>query len=262
MMSVSNTCFNCNTKIEDDSYGLTQCPSCHTLIFIDFDGHVQKPPEDKAIDQDEVFDDSGEQQEPLSSSSVDFDIPTEATLEDQNKVTNESEGFKDASEDASFQEALDSDLFSDKQKSQSDFDIPQDNFFTDISSQETNESGKNENSGSEDDIHNDNFDQQKVNDEHLQDVVDYANSSDNLDSGGFYYNIIISGIDSKNLRESVLDALDDNRFGWKKEEINGLIKNGQVTIEKVNAAKTYILISYLKFLPIKVKWDQISIIKS
>ena len=258
-MSNSNTCFNCNTKIEDDSYGLTQCPSCHTLIFIDFEGHVQKPPEEDAASEQETSNDLNKPQESSSLSHAEFD----SQAEDQDKTNGASEIVKSSTEDTSFQEALSSDLFSDEQKPQSDFDIPQDHF--DMSSQESvNASEKNdvESSQSNEGVHHDNFDAQKSDGKDLQDVIDYANSSDSLDLGGFYYNIVVSGIDSRTLRQSVLDALDDSRFGWKKEEMDALIKNGRLTIEKINAAKTHILISYLKFLPIKVKWDQISITKS
>ena len=262
-MSNSNTCFNCNTKIKDDSYGLTQCPSCHTPIFIDFEGHVQKPLEEQAANEQNISNDLDEPQKSSDLSSAEFE--PQAEVKDQGKTTNELENLEAPSKDDFFQEALNPDLFSEEQKPSSDFDIPQNNLFTDAPLEETiNPTEKNdlENSQSNNDTHHDNFDTQKTNDKNLQDVIDYGNSSDNLDLGGFYYNIVISGIDSRSLRQSVLDALDDSRLGWKKEEMDVLIKNGQLTIEKINAAKTYILISYLKFLPIRVKWDQISVTKS
>ena len=248
MMSVSNTCFNCNVKIEDDSYGLTQCPSCQTPIFIDFDGHVQKPPDDEIVDEQEV---------------------NEPVMAEESQSAKEQEEPSDFSFDQNPQtEAPDN--FSDEPKPQSDFDISQDNFFTDTPSQDiTDAIGRSHFEGLEpkdDDIKSElvNKDHQRIDSDNkpLQDVIDYANSSDDVDLGDFYYNVIISGIDSKSLRESVLEALDDSRFGWKKREIDVQIKDGCLNLEKINAAKTYTLISYLKFLPVKVRWDQISLTKS
>ena len=258
---MSNTCFNCNAKIEDDSYGLTECPSCQTPIFIDFEGHVQKPSEDEPVVTDENQNAEGqEKSSDVLGASFDQSPSADVPLEDQNKAINQSEVSKDSlRENALPQETVD--MFSDEQKSQSDFDMPQDDFFTDMASQETTDT-------SETDIFEtdttETEDHQKVdlNNEPLQEVIDYANSSDISGLEDFYYDVAISGIDSKNLRESVLDALDDSRFGWKKEEINDQIKDGCLTLEKVNAAKAYMLISYLKFLPIKVKWDQVSLTKS
>ena len=283
MMSVSNVCFNCNTKIEDDSYGLTQCPSCQTPIFIDFDGHVQKPPENEPIDEQEASDHSDEpmaveedqsveEQKESSDDVISFaqNLQTEAHLEDQNKITDQHQAFEDLpheNESPSFQEAFGG--FSDESKPSSDFDTSQDKRFTDMSSKGTSDAHKghhfeglepkNDGGYKSEKI---NKDHQKIDDKPLQDVADYGNSSDNLDLGDFYYNIIISDIDSKNLRESVLDALDDSRFRWRKKEIADQIKNGCLTLEKINAAKMYVLISYLKFLPVKIRWDQISLTKS
>ena len=201
MMSVSNTCFNCNAKIEDDAYGLTQCLSCHTPIFIDFDGHVQKPPEDEAVEGQATPDGPNELQESSSLSSIISDTQSETSLEDQNKITDESEVLGDTSHGkTSFQEAFNPDLFSEEQKPQSDFDMPQDNFLTDSSSQETNDDPEKsdlESFKSEDDTHKTDSNTQQIDDKHLQDVIDYANSPDDLDLGSFYYNVIISGIDSK-----------------------------------------------------------------
>ena len=283
MVSVSNTCFNCNTKIEDDSYGLTQCPSCQAPIFIDFDGHVQKPPDDDVVDEQEASDhlnepmvaeegQSAEEQKESSDDFISFDqsFQTEAHLEDQNKITDQQKAFEDSPHESSFLQEVPGE-FSDETKPPSDFDTSQDEPFTDMSAKGTNDAHKEHHFEGLEPKDDDVYKSEKVNKDHqemnldnkpLQDVIDYANSSDNLDLGDFYYNVIVSGIDSKNLRESVLDALDDSRFGWKKEEVGSQIKNGCLNLERINAAKTYILISYLKFLPVKVRWDQVFLTKS
>ena len=259
---MSNTCFSCHAKIKEDSYGLTQCPDCHTFVFIDFDGHVQKPPEKVQ-----------EPEKPQTSPSTHLDQDSIYEPQKQDEISNDFETPLDPLHQSdtmnSPQETLQDTDSHDKQESPTN-PIGADLLKTD--SVETHpietdslETGPVRTASVERSVEA-SLGTQPVEaaslsspeNNQLQDVIDYANRSEDI-ADGFYYNVMISGIDSKTLRQSVMDALDDPRFGWKKENI--LIKNGCLTIEKINSAKTYILMSYLKFLPVKIKWDQVSLIK-
>ena len=233
---MSNTCFSCHAKIEEDSYGLAQCPDCHTFVFIDFDGHVQNPQKSTKAEKLEA---------PFSAHLSQDSIDT-PQLEKQDKIASDLKISPAHQQDSTNtpQKTFQVEDPADEQKFSIDpkpieANPVETNFveLSDPSPLSSSDPGE------------------------MQEVIDYANRSDSLDSGSFYYNIMISGIDSKMLRQSVMDALDDSRFGWKKEDMAALIKNGCLIIEKINAAKTYVLMSYLKFLPVKIKWDQISIIK-
>lgn len=247
---MSNTCFSCNAKIEEDSYGLTQCPDCHTFVFIDFDGHVQKPPEKEQeagksevsssahFSQDSTDTPQPEKQDEIAS---DFEIPS-THQQDSTNPSQETFQVADSTDEQEFptHSAEANSVETSSIKSGPVENNPVETNF--VEPPEMSPLGSSNHS-------------------ELQEVIDYANRSEPLDSGSFYYNVIISGIDSKMLRQAVMDALDDSRFGWKKEDMAALIKNGCLTIEKIDAAKTYVLMSYLKFLPLKIKWDQVSFIK-
>lgn len=232
----SNTCFNCGEQFPEGAYGLTQCPSCSTLVLIDFEGNVQKPPDESEVSEVTPDPPPVKTSDPIVQEESHQPTPPET-----------SEPHPEAPD-------LDSSL-----KNETDV-MPQTNF--DMKDDHHKEPGEGsvmeEPSPVEDKAPPD------VSLQHtppvpneLQDVVDYANS-DTEESSSLSYNITISGIDSKELRESVLDALNDSRFGWTQGDIEALIQDGCLHLKKINAAKTYILMTVLKFLPVKVHWDQVS----
>lgn len=97
----------------------------------------------------------------------------------------------------------------------------------------------------------------------FEDVVKYAQSeSSNAASGAFYYDVLLEGIDSEDLRVSVREALRDVRFGWKVEDQMGKVRRGTLLLEKLNPVKASIVISRLKSLPLKIKWSQNGILES
>ncbi len=97
----------------------------------------------------------------------------------------------------------------------------------------------------------------------LSDVAAFGNSSESgAKSGALRYNLMITGIDTADMREVFRQALTDRRFVWDTEEILRSLKNGQVKIPNVAAAKAFILISNLRNLPVKVRWEQYAIHQS
>ena len=234
MMSTdtSKTCFQCGGTFPEDAYGLTSCPSCNTFVLIDFEGHVQRPDSETAeVPEDPSPEASQPSTDPLADSqtSQDHDASTEPP-ESSDLEAFPSEDVSDHTDDSPTEDAFDMEDIAHHEEVEATH--------TPVEQASETDSGSSQ----------------------LQDVVDYANS-DTMDAS-FYYNITISGIDSKELRDSVLEALDDSRFGWTQEDMALLIKNGCLQIQKINATKMYVLMSSLKFLPVQIDWDQVSQIQS
>ncbi len=91
----------------------------------------------------------------------------------------------------------------------------------------------------------------------FEDVVAFANSEvSQAASGNFLYDILITGIDSEDLRTAVRESLTDARFGWNGADIIKKLRGGSIKIEKVNAIKASILVSRLKGYSLNISWVQ------
>lgn len=89
---------------------------------------------------------------------------------------------------------------------------------------------------------------------------EYANSEISQGRDGLLvFRIFISGIDSKEMRDSIREALEDSRFGWSSIEMMSQISKGELTIENVPPAKASILVSRIKHLSVKIRWEQYAI---
>lgn len=89
---------------------------------------------------------------------------------------------------------------------------------------------------------------------------EYANSEISQAKDGLLtFKILISGIDSKEMRESLRSALDDQRFGWNPNALISRISKGALLIENVASVKAVILINRIKRMSLKVRWEQYAI---
>lgn len=91
----------------------------------------------------------------------------------------------------------------------------------------------------------------------LSDLADFGNAD--LASGRegpLRYNLFISGIDTRDVREAFREALTDRKFVWDTEQILKSIRAGQVKIENASATKAYMLVIRLRNLPLHVRWEQ------
>ena len=91
----------------------------------------------------------------------------------------------------------------------------------------------------------------------LSDLAAFANSSE---SGGregpLRYNLEVTGIDTSDVREAFREAITDRKFMWDTDQILRSIRHGEVNIINVSPGKAYMLISRLRNLPVRVKWEQ------
>jgi hypothetical protein len=85
----------------------------------------------------------------------------------------------------------------------------------------------------------------------------YSNSEiSSGQSGPILFRILISGIDTKEIRESLREALQDSRFAWDERLILSSISKGELAIENVSPVKASIVVNRIKHLPIKIRWEQ------
>lgn len=91
----------------------------------------------------------------------------------------------------------------------------------------------------------------------LSDVARFGNSdlSGGRD-GALRYTLFIEGIDTADVRAAFREAITDRKFVWDIDTILRSVRNGEVKIQNVAPSKAYILISRLRSLPVKVRWEQ------
>ncbi|CAN5594972.1 hypothetical protein BH10BDE1_BH10BDE1_31430 [soil metagenome] len=88
----------------------------------------------------------------------------------------------------------------------------------------------------------------------------YANSEmSGAKNGPLVVSIIISGIDAKDLRDEIRQALQDSRFGWDTAALMSGIKGGTLRIDRVSPVKATILINRIKNLSVRIRWEQSAI---
>lgn len=74
--------------------------------------------------------------------------------------------------------------------------------------------------------------------------------------GPFYYDLRITGIDTAQLKNQVIEVLSDNRLGWSPDEIKKQIKMGQLLLESLNPVRAVLAVLRLQALDVDVEWDQ------
>ncbi len=91
-------------------------------------------------------------------------------------------------------------------------------------------------------------------------ISEYANSEFSQGkNGAFVYNVSISDIDSKEIREFLREAINDTRFNWDAQAILSGIKKGELLLKNLSPVKASILINRIKRLPVKIRWEQYAI---
>jgi hypothetical protein len=88
----------------------------------------------------------------------------------------------------------------------------------------------------------------------------YANSEFSQGKDGLLrFRVLISGIDSKEIRESIREAIEDSRFAWDPAKVMASISKGTLVIESLSPVKAAILINRIKRSPIVIRWEQYAI---
>ncbi len=91
----------------------------------------------------------------------------------------------------------------------------------------------------------------------LDDLGTYANSSaSGSRDGAYHYDLLISGIDSSDVRNSVREVLNDALFLWDVDPLIRSINNGELKLAQVTAIKAALIVQRMSELPVKIKWAQ------
>lgn len=225
-------CPQCGTSLKDDDYGMVSCPACSAIVFIDMDGHAHMGVEESANPEVLAPPTSPEPlapPEPLFASSPVFEPELESTPPSPfsppiisstlEEALDSGAGFSGASEPSS-EESVSEGFDSVPDFSTPDFGRPDDPL----------------------------------------DLNEYANSElSSAKDGLLLFRIFISGIDSKEIRESIREAMDDRRFGWDPAALLSRASKGDLVIDNVTPIKATILISRIKRLPVRIRWEQYAI---
>lgn len=94
----------------------------------------------------------------------------------------------------------------------------------------------------------------------LSDIAQFGNShASSTREGSLRYTIMVSGIDTSDVREMFREAITDRKMVWDTDEILRSIKNGEVKLANISPAKAFIVVARLKNLPVQVRWEQYAI---
>ncbi len=89
---------------------------------------------------------------------------------------------------------------------------------------------------------------------------EFANSEvSSAKDGPLLFRVLISGIDTKEIRESIREVLEDSRFALDSKTIFSKVSKGHLAINDLSPVKASILITRIKRLPVEIRWEQYAI---
>lgn len=88
----------------------------------------------------------------------------------------------------------------------------------------------------------------------FSDVESFGNAD--TASGAFAYTVVIEGIESNALMKQLKDAMSDSKFGWDVDQLLTQVGGGRLTLARISPTKASVLISRIKYLPLKISWRQ------
>jgi hypothetical protein len=246
------TCPSCGVEIEAD-FGMTTCPSCSVVFMVNYDGVAEAPSANEPAEipaEDDLapleyatpaLEEAGS---PLEEHNVSYEYPTETPTDD----------FMDSSsEDAEEEAQLD---YQDSLMESSS----EENIYMQPAAVGAAE-GEEENY-SEDFL--DSLDGPLVSEEVVEDLpedplgisrFDQTGASQ-LMEGPLYYDLIISGLDTADIKREILRALDDQRFLWSLDELKGKFHGGKLTLKNLNPVKAVLLMIKIQHIDVDIRWEQ------
>ncbi len=70
------------------------------------------------------------------------------------------------------------------------------------------------------------------------------------------YDLLVSGIDNKELMTYVFEIISDKKFGWIAEDYLPFIENGHLELKGLNAAQAYVLYQAFFNKDVDLLWKQ------
>jgi len=212
-------CPSCQTSLPDD-FGLIDCPNCGLGLFVEFDGNVRR--------RDEVEAQALESPVGLvAPEGFELNLPQDLApvlepLSDENSVIENSKGGGTAATMASPFDTVDS-VNEIPLRAAPPMAIPE---------AQPMSPG-------------------------LDDLVEYGNSHASAAGDGvLHYDLMISGIDTADLRKLIQEALTDPLFLWDVEALMKSAHSGELKLMQVPSVKAALVVQRLANLPIKISWVQ------
>lgn len=264
-------CPKCGAALKDD-YGMVTCPSCGAIVFVDMEGvaHIgtdAAPMEPAPVPEDfhessSMAGDSASEFAPLndyvtpivSSAPVDEEPSVESGVDLSSR--GDDDGSYLSSGDGSFHasppgEELPSagveTMTAETESSSSVVEASVSEFSMDslLGYGEATQEASTSDLGPADDPLG---------------ISQYANSEiSSAKDGPFLFRILLSGIDTKEIREALREAMEDSRFGWDSVQLMSRISKGNLVIDRVSPVKASILVNRIKRLPLGIRWEQYAI---
>ena len=77
-----------------------------------------------------------------------------------------------------------------------------------------------------------------------------------LADGEYLYDIILTQVDSADLKREVMMALSDKRFALEAEDLQKQMREGGLTIQNLNPVKAMLIVLRLQQIDVVVEWRQ------
>ncbi len=75
----------------------------------------------------------------------------------------------------------------------------------------------------------------------------------------YFFDIEIASIDSKDIRDEILDILDDSKLNLKIDNFKQKIKNGILLLPAIPAVKAHIIVQRISHLPCEISWALVEV---
>jgi len=220
---VASQCPQCGQPIPDD-FGVIVCSHCQAVLFVDLNGNIQLSTDSHSsenISSNEILGITAEQEEAVFVEDV-SSAPLADLQADQETQFGTLARFQNPNPEPALEPLLQNEIF------EQPIEPPVEPVSTE----------------------NEDFEKEDL----IQGVGEFEESD--LSAGPMTYTVIIEGIDTKNLRVQLQEALDDPKFHWSSSEIIRKIKSGKIIFKNLPPVKASVLISRIKDLPLKISWTQ------
>lgn len=228
-------CIQCSHELTDD-FGLVECPSCQTVLFIDMDGEVSI-----SSDVQNEIDET-----PLVSEAT---VIEAESLEPQEEVFFETEqSFEPViDEEEQVIESFESEDIVDEPVVSFDVSTAEGDEYNDVIEPENSlEEFVDEPSVVAPAV---------IEEDSNMDLSEFSNQVKET-HGFLIYTLRFTGIDTANTREAFRFALSDPKFNWDAESLIQQIKDGSLEMVEIDAVKAAILINKVKSIEINCSWEQ------
>jgi uncharacterized Zn finger protein (UPF0148 family) len=253
-------CPSCGTKIDAD-FGMISCPMCSTVFMVEMDGTIQELKEESVSDSVEEI--SSFNSEPTNEGSNDFTSMEEPPMEPAGSFEmSEAPEENGASEENPLEEMPQAYLNQEPEMpSEGEMAMDVEGVESDLEASMESDLQSEVAPVEEENVYSENFiddfnNPQADELDPLGVVAFDESAASNTTEGIYYYDLKIMGLDSGQIRKSVMDALNDPRFDWVGDEIKNKISGGELLLENLNPVKAVLAVIRLQPLDVDITWEQ------